>query len=64
MIRVPLQNQQEETKFVEIEQTKLPDDVSEMISFLSQEKAGIAYWLEISVSIDILILLTSVLFSS
>jgi len=51
MIRVPLLNQKEESKFVEIEQAKLPSDVSEMIKFLSLEKVSIVYWLEISISV-------------
>ena len=50
MIRVPLLNQESENKFVEVQQSKLPADVSQIISFLSQEKASIEYWLEISVS--------------
>ena len=54
MIRVPLLNQKEESKFVEIEQAKLPSDVSEMIKFLSLEKVSIVYWLEISVSTSLI----------
>lgn len=48
MIRVPLLNQEAENKFVEVQQTQLPSDVSQMINFLSQEKASIEYWLEIA----------------
>ena len=50
MIRVPLLNQESENKFVEVQQSRLPADVTQIISFLSQEKASIEYWLEISVS--------------
>lgn len=49
MLRVPLLNQ-EESKFVEVQQEQLPSDVSQMINFLTREKASIEYWLEISVS--------------
>ena len=48
MIRVPLLNQEGESKHVEVEQTQLPADASQMINFLSQEKASIEYWLEIA----------------
>ena len=49
MLRVPLLNQ-EESKFVEVQQEQLPSDVGQMINFLTREKASIEYWLEISVS--------------
>ena len=50
MIRVPLLNQGEEVKFIEVEQAKLPTDVSTMTNFLLREKASIEFWLEIAVS--------------
>ena len=58
MIRVPLAQQtmaqqSEETKFVEVREDKLPADVSQMITFLSRERAGIEYWLEIAVSVQL-----------
>ena len=64
MIRVPLLSQdgsgEESKQVVEIEQKKLPQNVNQMIAFLSREKAGIEYWLEIAVSltIDITILVS------
>ena len=55
MIRVPLApatlvSQGEESKFVEVREDTLPADVSQMINFLSRERATIEYWLEIAVS--------------
>ena len=57
MIRVPILSQdgsgEESKQVVEIEQKKLPQNVNQMIAFLSREKAGIEYWLEIAVSLTI-----------
>lgn len=58
MIRVPLLNQGEEAKFIEVEQAKLPTDVSTMTNFLLREKASIEFWLEIAVSLLIYLILT------
>jgi len=50
MIRVPLQSQGEEKKFVEVREASLPKEAAVIVDLLTREQASIEYWLEIAVS--------------